>query len=105
MPPGCGTPSGEPAVVLSPEAEADLQGIYDIVAERAGTTRALGYVERILAHCEGFATFPERGRRRDDLRPELRVTGHDRVSPHGRPCGDRPDPLRRPGCRDRFRRG
>ena len=65
-------------VALSPEAETDLWGIYDYVAERAGTTRALGYVERILAHCEGFATFPERGRRRDDLRPGLRVTGFER---------------------------
>ncbi|MCF4128550.1 type II toxin-antitoxin system RelE/ParE family toxin [Methylobacterium sp. SyP6R] len=78
MLPGCGRQSVSPTVVLSPEAETDLQGIDDHVAERAGTTRALGYVERILAHCEGFATFPERGRRRDDLRPGLRVTGFER---------------------------
>lgn len=65
-------------IVVSPEAEGDLQRIYDYISEQPGATRALGYVDRILAHCEGFATFPERGRRRDDLRPGLRVTGFER---------------------------
>ncbi|WP_197514166.1 type II toxin-antitoxin system RelE/ParE family toxin [Methylobacterium platani] len=49
------------AIVLSPEAEADLQGIYDPIADGSGTTRAPGHVERIPAHREEFSTFPERG--------------------------------------------
>jgi toxin ParE1/3/4 len=36
------------------------------------------YTDRIVSYCLGFATFPERGRRRDDLRPELRVIGFGR---------------------------
>lgn len=34
--------------------------------------------ERILSYCLGFETFPERGTRRDDLRPGLRVVGFAR---------------------------
>jgi toxin ParE1/3/4 len=35
-------------------------------------------VERIEAYCLGFADFPERGTRRDDLMPGLRVIGFER---------------------------
>lgn len=58
-------------VVFSPEAQGDLLQLYDFIAGRAGEARALGYVERIAAHCTGFADFPERGTRRDDIRPDL----------------------------------
>lgn len=36
--------------------------------------RAHGYTDRIIATCRNLATFPERGTRRDDLRPGLRTT-------------------------------
>ena len=62
-------------VLFSPEAESDLLQLYSYIAERSGPERALTYTDRILAHCMGFGAFPERGRRRDDLRPGLRVTG------------------------------
>ena len=38
------------------------------------TGRAERFTDRIIAHCLGLATFPERGTRRDDLRPGLRIT-------------------------------
>jgi toxin ParE1/3/4 len=62
-------------VVLAPEARTDLFGIYTYISERSGIARALAYVERIEAYCKGFADFPERGTRRDDLSPGLRVIG------------------------------
>ena len=65
-------------VVFSPEAQGDLLQLYDFIAGRAGEARALGYVERIAAHCTGFSDFPERGTRRDDIRPGLRTTGFER---------------------------
>lgn len=65
-------------VVFAPEAEADLLKLYDDLAERAGPEVAFGYTERVQTHCLSFATFPERGSRRDDLRPGLRVTGFRR---------------------------
>ena len=35
-------------------------------------------MDRIIAYCVGLAGFPERGWRRDDLRPGLRVIGFGR---------------------------
>lgn len=65
-------------VVFAPEARADLLELYDYIAARGGPERALAYIERIETYCNGFATFPERGLRRDDIRPGLRVVGFAR---------------------------
>lgn len=65
-------------VVFSPEARDDLLQLYLFIAERSGEARALAYVERIEAWCRGLAAFPERGQRRDDLLPGLRVAGFER---------------------------
>jgi plasmid stabilization system protein ParE len=56
-------------VVFAPEAQADLFQLYDCVAADSGTARAQRYTDRIVAHCIGLVNSPERGRRRDDLRP------------------------------------
>ena len=66
------------SVVFAPEAEADLVELYDYIARHGGPGRALRYVERIVASCRGLAIFPERGTRRDDIRPGLRLTSHAR---------------------------
>ena len=39
-----------------------------IVAER--------YTNAIITHCEGMQTVPNRGTRRDDIRPSLRITNY-----------------------------
>ena len=65
-------------VVLAPEAEDDLDKLYDYIAGRSGAARADGYVERITRACSNLSDFPERGIRRDDLRPGLRVIGFER---------------------------
>jgi toxin ParE1/3/4 len=65
-------------VVFSPEAQGDLLQLYGYIADRSGIDRAPAYTERIVEHCRGFATVAERGTRRDDLRPGLRVTGFER---------------------------
>ncbi len=36
------------------------------------------YVERIEVYCLGFDLIAERGRRRDDIRPGLRIVGFER---------------------------
>jgi toxin ParE1/3/4 len=66
------------AVIISDAAEADLTTIFRYIAERAGTNIAQGFVERIETYCLGFATAPERGTRRYDLRPGLRTVGFKR---------------------------
>lgn len=66
------------SVIFSASAEADLFAIYDYVAERAGAEIALRFVESIEAYCLGFAHSPERGTKRDELRPGLRTVGFRR---------------------------
>lgn len=67
-------------VVFAPEALDDLLQLQDTIAEVSTPERAFAYVQRLRAHCLGFATFPERGTRRDDVRSF---------------CGRRPRRLRR----------
>lgn len=66
------------SVVYAPEAAEDLFQLYRYIAEHSSPERARGYVARIEAHCKSLAEFPERGRRRDDLRPGLRITDFER---------------------------
>ena len=65
-------------VVFAPEALADLVSLYDHLADAASPAQALAYVEQVQAYCLDFATFPERGTRRDELRPGLRTIGYQR---------------------------
>lgn len=65
-------------VIFAPEAQNDLLQLYDYIAERSGPARARAFAERIVSYCEGFALFPERGTRRDDLRRGLRTVGYGR---------------------------
>jgi toxin ParE1/3/4 len=65
-------------VYFRPQAEADLIGIYEYIAEASGVDIASGYVDRIEAACMALANFPERGTRRDDLMPGLRTVGFER---------------------------
>ena len=59
-------------IAFAPEARDDLKELYLFIVERADGDRAMAYVERIETYCRGFANFPERGMRRDDLFPGLR---------------------------------
>ena len=65
-------------VVFSPEARRDLLQLYDWIEERAGGDVALRYVERLASHCRTFEVSSQRGRRRDDIQPGLRITGFER---------------------------
>lgn len=78
MPPGWANVTVAAEVVFSPEAAEDLLNLYDYIADSAGEARALAFVQTIRVYCMDFAIFPQRGTRRDDLRPGLRVTGFRR---------------------------
>jgi toxin ParE1/3/4 len=65
-------------VIFAPEARDDLFALYSYIAERSGTARAFGYIGRIERYCLGFDVAGERGSRRDDLRPGLRIVGFER---------------------------
>ena len=65
-------------IVFAPEALDDLRQLYLFIAERSGDARAMAYIQRIEAYCRNFQHFPERGMKRDDLLPGLRVVGFER---------------------------
>src|ERR1700687_4263119 len=59
-------------------AEPDLLRLYDYIAEASGVAEAGGYIDRLEAACLALETFAERGARRDDIRPGLRIMGFER---------------------------
>jgi toxin ParE1/3/4 len=61
-------------VKFSPEARGDLYRLYDYISVDAGPERAKRFADQIVDACRKLDLFPERGVRRDDLRPGLRVT-------------------------------
>jgi toxin ParE1/3/4 len=65
-------------VYFSRGARADLLALYRYIAKHGSPLAALGFVERIESFCMGLRDFPERGARRDDLRPGLRIVGFER---------------------------
>ena len=48
------------------------------MTEMAGPRIGAAYVEKLMAHCLKFDLASERGARRDDIRPGLRVIGSRR---------------------------
>ena len=65
-------------IEFSPEALGDLIDLYDYITLRDGAERAIGYIDRIEDCCRNLSMFPDRGMRRDDLRPGLRTLGFER---------------------------
>jgi toxin ParE1/3/4 len=68
----------ERAVAISPEAKDDLVALYGWIAAAAHPKPALDYIERIEAFCRGMSIASERGIRRDDIRPDLRIITFER---------------------------
>ena len=65
-------------VTISPQARADLHALYEWIANNAGPDIALAYVERVEFFLRSLELASERGRKRDDLRPGLRILGFER---------------------------
>ena len=63
-------------VEFAPEAVAQLAAIEEHIINAGAPVAAIRYVDAIVAYCEGLVTFPERGTKRDDLFPGLRVTNY-----------------------------
>jgi toxin ParE1/3/4 len=65
-------------VVFTPEALGDLVSLYEYIAADSGAARAISYIERIEDYCARLDLASERGTRRDDIRPGLRLVGFER---------------------------
>ena len=65
-------------VVFSVAAEKDVAELLTYLVHEAGEQVARAYVDRLVDYCAGLETFPQRGARRDDLHPGLRIVGYRR---------------------------
>ena len=65
-------------ITYAPEAQSDLFGLYDQIADATSPLVALRYVQRIERWLDGFETASERGALRDDIRSGLRIIGFER---------------------------
>ena len=65
-------------VIFRPQAEAELLALYRYIAEASSLGIAGDYIERIETACMSLATFPNRGTKRDDLAPGLRMIAFER---------------------------
>jgi toxin ParE1/3/4 len=63
-------------VWFTPEAEEQLAALYRYIAAAATPLIADRYTAAIVAYCESLGNFPQRGMRRDDLLPGLRITNY-----------------------------
>lgn len=61
-------------------ADADLDALYEWIAEQSGSEVALRYVLRIAEAGERLADFPNRGSPRDTIRSGLRSIPFDRTA-------------------------
>jgi toxin ParE1/3/4 len=65
-------------VVFSPQAQRQLSSVLRYLAGEGTLDTATSFVAAIVDHCESFTTFPNRGARRDDIRPGLHTIGFRR---------------------------
>ena len=67
-------------VIFSPQALEQLVELFQYIAHAGSPDIAGRYTEAIVAYCEGLATFPLRGTKRDDVRPGLRITNYKKTA-------------------------
>ena len=66
-------------IVFHAKAEAELEQLYEDIAERASPAVAWNFVAGIRDHCLGLSTFPQRGTERVEIMPGLRIIGYRRA--------------------------
>ena len=66
-------------IVFHAKAEAELEQLYEEIAERASPAVAWNFVSGIRDHCLGLSTFPQRGTERVEIMPGLRIIGYRRA--------------------------
>ena len=64
-------------ISLSPQAQSDLERIYDWIAVQSSHQAAAGFIRRIEARYRSLSHFSERGTQHDELYPGLRIFGLD----------------------------
>ena len=65
-------------VAYTQRAIAQLEALYLYISDAISPATAAKFIDAILDYCDGFETMPNRGTRRDDIRPDLRIVGFRR---------------------------
>jgi toxin ParE1/3/4 len=73
-------------VIFTLLAERQIDGLHEYITRHGSESRADRYVERIVAFCNGLATFPLRGQKQDDLLAGLSGASPWRLSSPPIPC-------------------
>lgn len=60
-------------VIFTPEAEAQLEALYEHIAAEASPATAKRFTDAIVERCLSLNTMPQRGTPRDDIRPGFRT--------------------------------
>ena len=60
-------------LIVTPEAKAQLNGLYEYLAREASLDIATRYIDAVMARIAGLKDFPNRGTTRGDIRPGLRT--------------------------------
>ena len=67
------------SVVFTPDAESNMDGIYDYIALNKGLPDvAISYIRKLRDACYKLEHFPIRGRDRGDIRKGLRIIALDK---------------------------
>lgn len=64
------------SLVIHPEAESELNSIYDYISERIGPESAWAYIRGVRDYLYRLSAFPERGSIRDANVNGLRLIGY-----------------------------
>jgi len=56
----------------------DLVGVYEFITRAGNPQNAIGFVDRLSSFCHRLDVASQRGHRRDDMLPGLRIVGFER---------------------------
>lgn len=65
-------------IIITPEAEDDLDHLYDEISERASPLIAFSFISRIEAFCRSLTHAAERGTDRSTIAQGMRSLGFER---------------------------
>lgn len=63
-------------VVFTPEAEQHLAELYRYISQESSAGTAHGFTMAIVDYCAAMDEFPDKGMRREDIRPGLRIINY-----------------------------
>lgn len=60
------------------QARSDFRNLYEYIAGQSGHVLANAYIQRILNKCDSLELAPKRGKKREDIGPNIRSVGFEK---------------------------